>query len=274
MQFQFLKLIIVCILAMLQLSRNKQSGCSTFTIYEKFIGSLRKDRAKPLWEIEKESVGLAMHFCFSQCESDQRCVGIEICTIRPDLARCRGCCEWYVIAKDGDLPISATDDCKYFKLSKDSVESRGSRLTVNSKLSAVTSSTNIDEYGTTQLTSDDLDGVYGNDCYRNNVYSFVNEEIPWLEVTWSRTITIWRIIIYNRVDCCDYRLVNLNVTYKNNGVTGICGFYPGLLSHDGDIVLFYCPSEANATSVKLQIQSKSKEFFKQNFCAVEIYKKS
>lgn len=75
-------------------------------------------------------------------------------------------------------------------------------MTVNSKLSAVTSSTNIDEYGTTQLASDDLDGVYGNDCNRNNVYSFVYEESPWLEVTWSRTITIWKIIIYNRVDCC------------------------------------------------------------------------
>uniref|UniRef100_K1R5R1 Uncharacterized protein n=1 Tax=Magallana gigas TaxID=29159 RepID=K1R5R1_MAGGI len=43
-------------------------------------------------------------------------------------------------------------------------------------------------------------------------------------------------------------LVNLNVTYSNNGVTDICGFYPGLLSHEGDLVSFYCPPKARATT--------------------------
>lgn len=116
MQFQFFNTVIACILASLQLSHNQQSRCTTYTMHKKFIGSLHDDRAKPLWEIEKESVGLAMHVCFAYCERDQRCVGIEICTIRPDLARCRGCCEWYVVDKDGGLPRNATDSCKYFEL--------------------------------------------------------------------------------------------------------------------------------------------------------------
>lgn len=116
MQFQFFNTVIACILASLQLSHNQQSRCTTYTMHKKFIGSLHDDRAKPLWEIEKESVGLAMHVCFAYCERDQRCVGIEICTIRPDLARCRGCCEWYVVDKDGGLPRTAIGGCKYFEL--------------------------------------------------------------------------------------------------------------------------------------------------------------
>lgn len=71
-----------------------------------------------------------------------------------------------------------------------------------------------------------------------------------------------------------FRLVNLNVTYKNNRATGICGFNPGFLSRDSDSLLFYCPPEAHATSVKLQIQSKPGQLNELNLCEVEIYKNS
>lgn len=70
------------------------------------------------------------------------------------------------------------------------------------------------------------------------------------------------------------RLVNLKVTYQNKGITGICGFYPGLLSREGDIILFYCLPEAYATSVKLQIQSKAEQTNILNLCEVEFYKKT
>lgn len=116
MEFQFLNTMIVCFLASLHFSRNQQSRCTTYTMYQKFIGSLHDDRAKPLWEIERESVQSAKYLCVRRCEKDHRCVGIEICTIGPDLSRCRGCCEWYVIDKDGGLPRNATDGCKYFDL--------------------------------------------------------------------------------------------------------------------------------------------------------------
>ncbi|XP_052684123.1 uncharacterized protein LOC128164369 [Crassostrea angulata] len=234
----------------------------------KFFGSLHEEQAKPLWEVEKESVGSAMHSCFLRCESDQHCFGIEICTIRPDLSRCRGCCEWYVVDKDGGFPINATDGCKYYEMSKDTVGSRGTRLYANSNMKAVASSTHMNEH-----PSYVLDELYGNECKTINVYSSVYEKKPWLEVIWTGTISIWRIIIYNRSQNQGHRLVNLNVTYSNNGVTGICGFYPGLLSRDGDIILFYCLPEAHATSVKLQIQSNPEQTNVLSLCEVEIYRK-
>lgn len=238
-------------------------------MYKKCIGSLHKDRAQTLWEIDAESVESAMYLCVRRCERDHRCVGIEICSIGQDLSRCRGCCEWYVVDKDGGFPRNATDGCKYFELSKNGVESRGIKLSANSNLSAVASSTYM-HLGTPLLASNVLDGLYGIYC---NIYSSIIERDPWLEVTWSGTVIVWRIVIYNRADCCGGRLVNLNVTYRNNGVTDICGFYPGLLSRDGDTISFYCPPEARATTVKLQIQSKPGQTNELNICAVEIYRK-
>ncbi|XP_034325582.2 uncharacterized protein [Magallana gigas] len=267
MQFEFFKKVIACILACLELSRNQQSRCTTYTMNKKFIGSLQEDRAKPLWEFERESVGLVMHFCFSQCERDQRCVGIEICTIRPDLSRCRGCCEWYVIDKDGGLPGNATDGCKYFELSKNNMESRGSRVSAN--LSAVASTTWWPIKN--NIVSNVLDGIP--DCNRSNIYSSAREPNPWLEVTLPGAITIWKIVIYNG-DIFSFAFVNVNVTYSKNGVTDICGFYPGVLSRNSDQVSFYCPPEAHATTVKLQIQSKPGQLDFLYLCEIEIYRKS
>lgn len=68
MQVKFFQKVIVYILTCLQLSRNQQSRCTPYTMNEKIIGSLSEDRAKPLWEIEKESVGLVMHSWFRRCE--------------------------------------------------------------------------------------------------------------------------------------------------------------------------------------------------------------
>lgn len=113
MQFRFFQKVFIFVITCLQISRNQNPRCSTFAM--KFFGSLREDRAKPLWEIEKESADLVRHR-FSQCERDQRCVGIENCSIRPDLSRCRGCCEWYVIDTDGGFPINATDGCTFYEL--------------------------------------------------------------------------------------------------------------------------------------------------------------
>ncbi|XP_052681441.1 uncharacterized protein LOC128162338 [Crassostrea angulata] len=265
MQFKIIQKVFVCILTCVQLSRNQQPRCTTYTMNKKFIGSLQEDRAKPLWEIEQNSVGLLMHYCFFRCERDQRCVGFEICTIRPDVSRCRGCCDWYVIDKDGGLTRNTTDGCKYFELSKNIVESKGIRLSAYSNLSAVASSTFMSEQ-----PSYVLDGVYGKGC---NAFSSVKEENPWLEITWTETITIWRIIIYNRLNKKGHRLVNLNVSYSNNDVIDICGFYPGPSLRDGDIIIFHCPAEAHATSVKLQIQSKLAQQNVLNLCEVEIYQK-
>lgn len=114
LKFAGIESLILCTIACFQISFTKRPQCSSFAM--KFFGSLREDRAKLLWDIEKESLVSVMHACFPRCEKDQRCVGVEVCTIRPDLLRCRGCCEWYVVDKDGGLPRNATDSCKYFEL--------------------------------------------------------------------------------------------------------------------------------------------------------------
>lgn len=71
-----------------------------------------------------------------------------------------------------------------------------------------------------------------------------------------------------------FAFVNVNVTYSKNGVTDICGFYPGVLSRNSDQVSFYCPPEAHATTVKLQIQSKPGQLDFLYLCEIEIYRKS
>lgn len=68
-----------------------------------------------------------------------------------------------------------------------------------SNLLAVASSTYRGDYVALR-PSNVLDGLYDNDCIWNNVYSSIREANPWLEVTWPGAITIWRIVIYNRVD--------------------------------------------------------------------------
>lgn len=81
---------------------------------------------------------------------------------------------------------------------------------------------------------------------------------------------------YGYCGICEFkgnRWVNLSVTYSKSGVTDICGFYPGLLSREGDSILLHCPPEAHATSVKLQIQSKPGQIDYLNLCEVEIYQK-
>lgn len=80
-------------------------------------------------------------------------------------------------------------------------------MSANSNLSAVASSTCKDEQREYPV-SNVLDGLYGNNCILSNVYNSFDEENPWLEVAWPGTIIIWRIIIYNRVDCCgEYCLI-------------------------------------------------------------------
>lgn len=81
---------------------------------------------------------------------------------------------------------------------------------------------------------------------------------------------------YGYCGICEFkgnRWVNLSVTYSKSGVTDICGFYPGLLSREGDSIMLHCPPEAHATSVKLQIQSKPGQIDYLNLCEVEIYQK-
>lgn len=66
-------------------------------------------------------------------------------------------------------------------------------MSANSNMSAVASSTYVNEH-----PSNVIDGLYGDDCKAPNVYSSVRQKNPWLEVIWPGTVSIWKIIMYNR----------------------------------------------------------------------------
>lgn len=68
-------------------------------------------------------------------------------------------------------------------------------------MSAVASSAFNDEFAEYPVSTV-LDCLYGNNCILSNAYSSFSEKNPWLEVAWPGTLLIWKIIIYNREDCC------------------------------------------------------------------------
>lgn len=70
-------------------------------------------------------------------------------------------------------------------------------------LTAIASSTYAVKSGSEWPPFNVLDGLHGIKCgEQGKFYNSNNEANPWLEVTWSGTITIQRIVIYNRFDCC------------------------------------------------------------------------
>lgn len=76
-------------------------------------------------------------------------------------------------------------------------------MSTNSNLlTAVASSIYGLDFGPGWPPSNALDGLHGNKCETGNPYISINEPNPWLEVKWSGTIAIQRIVIYNRFDCC------------------------------------------------------------------------
>lgn len=77
---------------------------------------LIEERAYPLWTNEYETYGAAFHHCFSRCENDERCIGIELCRIRPGSSRCRGCCEWFVNPHEGVPALKVSEVCRYIEL--------------------------------------------------------------------------------------------------------------------------------------------------------------
>lgn len=93
----------------------KQQKCTTVNLNIKSGRELTADMASPLWTIYAATYGSALYHCFPRCEEDERCVGIELCRIRPDYSRCRGCCEWFVNWHKG-IALTTSDKCRYIEL--------------------------------------------------------------------------------------------------------------------------------------------------------------
>lgn len=93
----------------------KLQKCTTVNLNIKSGRELTADMASPLWTIYAATYGSALYHCFPRCEEDERCVGIELCRIRPDYSRCRGCCEWFVNWHKG-IALTTSDKCRYIEL--------------------------------------------------------------------------------------------------------------------------------------------------------------
>ncbi|XP_052702035.1 fucolectin-5-like [Crassostrea angulata] len=247
----------------------KLQKCTTVNLNIKSGRELTADMASPLWTIYAATYGSALYHCFPRCEEDERCVGIELCRIRPDYSRCRGCCEWFVNWHKG-IALTTSDKCRYIELdNRTNVNETGTNVALHSS----TTASSVAVFGPNVLSHRKaVDGIAL--CPHSSYTFHTYEEVdPWVKINLQRIVMIWRIIVYNRQDCCGSRLVNLNVTYSNGGQTNSCGYYPGSMAKSGDVILFQCPPDARGSSVKLMVQSPPgiKNYF--SLCEVEVYQK-
>nr|XP_034326441.1 fucolectin-1-like isoform X2 [Crassostrea gigas] len=243
--------------------------CTTLNLNTKAGVELIEEKAYPLWTNDYETYGAALYHCFPRCEKDERCVGIELCRIRPGNSRCRGCCEWFVNPHEGVPALKTSEVCRYIEDNKNYIAENGSNVALN----ASTTASSILGFESTILSpSKAVDGVTS--CPGPTyIFSSTFEADPWLEINLQRVITIWRIIVHTRQDCCAERTVNFYITYGGNGQNNSCGFFPGPLPNRGDVLLFQCPPNARGSSVNLMIQSKPGETNWLSLCEVEILQK-
>lgn len=90
--------------------------CTTLNLNIKASVELIEEKAYPLWTNDYETYGAALYHCFPRCEKDERCVGIELCRIRPGNSRCRGCCEWFVNPHEGVPALKTSEVCRYIEV--------------------------------------------------------------------------------------------------------------------------------------------------------------
>ena len=57
-----------------------------------------------------------------------------------------------------------------------------------------------------------IDGVTGGDAYQGQITHTLGEYQPWWQVDLNSTVHLDQIVLWNRTDCCGYRLSNFNVS--------------------------------------------------------------
>jgi hypothetical protein len=77
-----------------------------------FNGKLPDDYYQTIFSADGTSYGKTLSKCTNYCVNDQRCVGLELCQIKPDLFRCRVCCEWKKLGNHKD----PQPGCKYLEM--------------------------------------------------------------------------------------------------------------------------------------------------------------
>ena len=72
---------------------------------------------KPIFTTDHIKFGVSFQNCFHHCDTNDRCIGFEVCQVNENLYRCRGCCEWRK-RKKYDIPTGFSMCTFYGKVCK------------------------------------------------------------------------------------------------------------------------------------------------------------
>ncbi|XP_062606407.1 fucolectin-like [Saccostrea cucullata] len=222
----------------------------------KFFGKLLNKNYQTIFSAEGSTFGRTINKCSQFCVNDQRCIGVEICQIRQDLFQCRVCCEW---KKMGTNNIDEHPGCKYLEME---IENR-SNLAANATLSTV--------FDSNHLASNAVDGITTCEIVSGpaRIAHSKTEINPWLKIGLRNSVSVKRVLIHNRQDCCGERLQNVTINVTQNGENYPCGFYPGP-AQSGDRILFLCESGSTGNGVTISILSNGHPGILA-VCEVEVY---
>ena len=72
---------------------------------------------KPIFTADHFTFGVSFQNCLHHCDTNDRCIGFEVCQVNENLYRCRGCCEWRK-RKKYDIPTGFSMCTFYGKVCK------------------------------------------------------------------------------------------------------------------------------------------------------------
>ncbi|XP_061186213.1 uncharacterized protein LOC133194228 [Saccostrea echinata] len=237
--------------------------CCNFHFYHrqfclKAYGSLT-DNFKVLFSAEATTYSSVLNKCANFCRGDRRCIGMELCTIREDLYRCRVCCEWLRLTEKTSL-FKDSKECKYMEMN----EERTSNVAVNKPATII--SVFKPDY---QFASNAVDNVTVCPNGLSNAHTRF-EFNPWVEIDLQNTFDVLKVLIFNRQDQSGNRLHDLSINIVENGTEHLCGFFEGPGVTGGRLLLF-CTSGSRGRYVKLMIQSRPGEKDFLHVCEIQVF---
>ncbi|XP_056001777.1 uncharacterized protein LOC125667550 [Ostrea edulis] len=228
--------------------------CSPKEFHLKFNGKLSVDGYQTIFSANGTSFGNAMHKCINFCYEDQRCIGVEVCELNPELFKCRVCCEWMKLGNHTETQPG----CKYLE----TIDENGENLAVTGELSTIFDEENLFN------GSNAVDGVTSCNI-APSMAANESEKASWLRIGLKEKVRVWKVLLYNRQSYGD-RLHDVSVNVTGNEINHLCGFYPGP-GGNGDQLLFLCKNGIIGDTVTITIQAKEGQTEILNLCEVEVF---
>ncbi|XP_062579210.1 uncharacterized protein LOC134241143 [Saccostrea cucullata] len=224
----------------------------------KAYGSLTEN-FKVLFSAEGTTLLSAINKCSKFCSGDRRCIGIELCTVREDLYRCRVCCEWLRLTETPYL-YSNSQECKYMEMS----DEKSLNVAVNKPATMI--SVFKPNY---QFAANAVDNITV--CPTGLTTAHTGWEInPWMEIDLQGIFDIVKVLIFNRQDQSGHRLHDLSINVVENGKENGCGYFegPGVT---GGRYLVFCTSGSRGNRVRFVIHSRPGQTDVLTVCEIQIF---